>query len=353
MDTDQLVNIALAVVTPILTAGFGVLGLVVGDWRQRRTQAGRRKLAFEDASRQVAFAADWWNARKLLADSPEAEQQATTRAQAWLDEASAQVAESKHPPVEKPTITLRRLLLAYPMQSRAARVLRGIFFLVLGYVPGLVGSAICAALGRPDTLGIPRYFQDEFFGDAVFIAGAMVVAIALRFWALRVEKSVATSEKRNRMTLRRALLLYRFHRPAARVARILFYLWAASYLLLTVIGLFVMAAEDPGLIPGEVIMLSGFVGWTVALRYWAASLDARAAGEMSRVASTDSALTASQQPIPIGGTPVDAPLQQQLLPSPGWYPNPAGTDGQAYRNGRAWDEPPTRSGVALAASRSE
>ena len=57
-----------------------------------------------------------------------------------------------------------------------------------------------------------------------------------------------------------------------------------------------MAAEDPGLIPGEVIMLSGFVGWTVALRYWAASLDARAAGEMSRVASTDSALRRRSSP---------------------------------------------------------
>ena len=188
MDTDRLVNIALAVVTPILTAGFGVLGLVVGDSRQRRTQAGRRKLAFEDASRQVAFAADWWNARKLLADSPEAEQQATTRAQAWLDEASAQVAESKHPPVEKPTITLRRLLLAYPMQSppRGSFGASSISFWVMCRCLW-AGSAICAAWVGPTPLASPTTFRTNFSATPVFIAGAMVVAIALRFWALRVK----------------------------------------------------------------------------------------------------------------------------------------------------------------------
>src|SRR5215213_11169502 len=98
MDADQLLRVALTVVTPILTAGLGIVALVIGDWRERRTQAGRRKLAFEEASRQVAFAADWLNASKLVADSPDAEQRAATRAQAWLDEASARVAESKPPP---------------------------------------------------------------------------------------------------------------------------------------------------------------------------------------------------------------------------------------------------------------
>ena len=95
MSTDQEINIALAAVTPILTAALGVLSVIVGDWRARRTQAGRRKLAFEDADRQVTFAADWWNARKQLADSPEAEQQATARALCWLEQASTR---SPNPP---------------------------------------------------------------------------------------------------------------------------------------------------------------------------------------------------------------------------------------------------------------
>ena len=78
MDADQVVRIALTVMTPILTAGIGIVALVIGDWRDRRSQAGRRKLALEDASRQVAFTADWLNASKLVAGSPDAEQRAAT-----------------------------------------------------------------------------------------------------------------------------------------------------------------------------------------------------------------------------------------------------------------------------------
>jgi hypothetical protein len=161
MDADQVVRIALTVVTPILTAGIGIVALAIGDWRERRSQAGRRKLALEDATRQVAFAADWWNASKLVDDhSPDAEQRAATRTQAWLDEASALVAEFHAPSVdEKSAITLRRLLLAHPMQHRGARVLRGTFYFCLGLVVLQVSGAMGAAMGRSDTIGIPDYFS--------------------------------------------------------------------------------------------------------------------------------------------------------------------------------------------------
>ena len=170
------------------------------------------------------------------------------------------------------------------MQSRAARVLRGFFYFVLGYVSLFVGSAICQALGRPDDLGVSHYLHDYFFENVIVTAVLMGIAVALRFWAVRAEKLRPPTEKRNRMTLRRALLLYRFNRPAATIARIVFYLWATLVLLLYAIGSVALAFEDPRLIPGLVISLSGFVGWAAALRYWAASLDARAGGEMGRVA---------------------------------------------------------------------
>src|SRR5689334_5636452 len=96
MDSEQIIRIALTVVTPILTAGIGIVALVVGDWRERRTEEGRRKLAFEDASRQVEFATDWYNASKLIV--PDAQQLAAARAQTWLDEASELVAEWKPTP---------------------------------------------------------------------------------------------------------------------------------------------------------------------------------------------------------------------------------------------------------------
>ena len=60
------------------TAGIGIVALVIG--RERRSQAGRRKLAFEDASRQVAFAAERWNASKLVASSPDDQERASARA---------------------------------------------------------------------------------------------------------------------------------------------------------------------------------------------------------------------------------------------------------------------------------
>ena len=63
---------------PASTAGIGIVALVIG--RERRSQAGRRKLAFEDASRQVAFAAERWNASKLVASSPDDQERASARA---------------------------------------------------------------------------------------------------------------------------------------------------------------------------------------------------------------------------------------------------------------------------------
>ena len=34
MDSEQVIRIALTVITPILTAGIGIAALVVGDWRE-------------------------------------------------------------------------------------------------------------------------------------------------------------------------------------------------------------------------------------------------------------------------------------------------------------------------------
>jgi hypothetical protein len=286
MDADQVIRIALTVITPILTAGIGIGALVIGDWRDRRTQAGRRKLALEDASRQVAFAADWWNASKLIANSPDAEQQAAVRAQAWLEEASELVVESKPPPVdEKPAITFRRLLLAYPMERRGARILRALFYCCLGVVAFQVSGAMASAMGRPDSLGIPDYFSGGLiYGDLMAVAAVTVIAMALRFWSLRVENSQPTAQPRSRLTFRRALLLYRFHRPAASIARIIFWFWAALAIIV-VIAAVLGAFDEPRLIPASLIGLVAWVGWAIGLRYWAASLNERTATNANRASS--------------------------------------------------------------------
>lgn len=278
MDSEHIVRIALTVVTPILTAGLGIVALVIGDWRERRTQAGQRKLAVEDASRQVAFAAEWFNASKLIADSPDAQQRAAERAQAWLDEASELLAESKPPPPdeEKRSVTARRLLLAYPMHRRGPRVLRGFYYFFLGVVVLQVSGALGSAFGSTDTLGIPNYFSGGLiYADLTGIFMYTLIAMAFRFWSLRVEESQAVAAPQSRMTLRRALMLYRFKRPRATIARFVFYCWVALTVLVA-IDTVVSTFDDPRVLPSNLVALVAWVGWAVGLRYWAVSLNERA-----------------------------------------------------------------------------
>jgi hypothetical protein len=280
MDSELVIRIALTVVTPILTAGIGIVALVVGDWRERRTQAGRRKLSIEDAGRQVEFAVGWFKASKEIA--PDQEQQAAARAQVWLDEASDLVAESTPPPrSEKRSVTVRRLLLAHPMHRRGARVLRGFYYFFLGVVILQVSGALASAFGRADTLGVPNYFSGGLiYADLLGIVVWTVIAMGFRFWSLRVEETQASDEPERRMTLRDALLLQRFTGIRAHTARIVYWLWIV-FIVLASIAIAISAFDDPRVLPSNLIALVAWVGWTVGLRYWAQShnqrtVDARA-----------------------------------------------------------------------------
>lgn len=279
MDSEQVIRIALTVITPILTAGIGIAALVIGDWRERRTQTGRRKLSFEDASRQVEFAADWFKASKEIA--PDDEPQAAARAQAWLDEASELVTESKPPPrnEEKRSVTVRRLLLAYPMRRRGARVLRGFYYFFLGVVIFQVSGALGAALGRTDTLGVPNYFSGGLiYTDLLGIFVYTLIAMAFRFWSLRTEESRFPDSPQRRMTVRDALLFYRLKGIRAHVARIVYWLWVALTVLVVAI-IVISAFDDPRTLPSNLVVLSAWFGWAVGLRYWAVSHSERASRE--------------------------------------------------------------------------
>jgi hypothetical protein len=275
MDSEQIIRIGLTVITPILTAGIGIVALVIGDWRERRTKHGLRKLSFEDASRQVEFAADWFKASKEIA--PEQEQQAAARAQAWLDEASDLIAETKPPPPdeEKQSVTARRLLLAYPMHRRGARVLRGFYYFFLGVVALQVSGALASAFGRTDTLGVPNYFSGGLiYVDLIGISLYTVVAMGFRLWSLRVERAEHNAQQR-RLTLRNALLLYRFTGIRARTVRVVYWLWVV-FLALVVVAIAISAFDDPRVLPSNVVALIAWVGWGVGLRYWAESHNDRA-----------------------------------------------------------------------------
>lgn len=265
----QIQQIVIAIVAPIITAAVGVLGLVIGDWRQRRTEAGRRKLAFEDASRQVSFAAEWVKATKLIAASPEAEEEGTARAAAWLDEASRLVAASKPPPSDgRPGISIQRLLLADPLRNRAARRLRTAFYLTLCLVPWLLGLVMLNFVKRA---GVDRA---KILVELAMLIVAVVLSVAFRVSAQVTEEAKPERQEPPRFTLRRALLLYRLHGAAAKAVRIVFYCWIL-WVVLPAIAVLLGRIEKPLSVPGQLSLSVSFLGYAVMLRFWAASLDER------------------------------------------------------------------------------
>ena len=76
------------------------------------------------------------------------------------------------------------------------------------------------------------------------------------------------------MTLRRALLLYRFNGSRATVARFFFHCSVAVAVLVAVVTV-LSTIDDPRVLPSNLVAFVAWLGWTVGLRYWAVSLNER------------------------------------------------------------------------------
>ena len=262
MTAAQIVPIVITVLVPIVTAMAGILGVMLQDWRVRKSQAGRRKLALEDASSQVSFAVDWWNAKKLIADSPEVVQEAPKCVQDWLEEASARFIGSELLTArQRSPITLRRLLLFYPLQGRIANIIRGWFYVSLGFLISFVGFTIS------DVLETHQYLADDFIGLIV----SAILTLAFRFWAVSAQKSESGTRRTRPRRFRRALLLYRLHRGTASLVRIIFYCWIV-FVVWSAQRFVLHVRQDKNLLPAELATFIALAGWAVGLRYWAASL---------------------------------------------------------------------------------
>jgi hypothetical protein len=290
MSSAQTVAIVTAVSVPVVTAILGVIGVMFQDWRARKTQAGRRKLALEDARRQVSFATEWWNARKLLADSTEAVQEATASAMAWLDQASARATASEPPGAEEKTpITFRRLMLFYRLQGTAANIIRGGFYLLLGLLVIAVGQTL-------DTLRGPGKF---ILGDFVVTVVIAFAALGLRFWAVSAQSPTRKRRRIRWTTLQRALLFYRLNRPSASLVRISFYILVVFevFYLSTLVD--DISNNHFGTFAVDVSFFIALAGYAVGLRYWAASLgvapkDGRESLEFSPDIATSAAESSTQ-----------------------------------------------------------
>lgn len=270
MGTQDFLTIGLAVLSPVLATVLGIVGLVIGDWRQRRSDEGRRKVTFDDASMQVAFATEWYTASTKLSDDPETVSEAAARAGAWLDEAAQRVEQSTPPVSEpKPPVTLRRLLLGYPMTHLRSQIYRALFYASLGNLFLDIAETVNRAV-RPVMLDTD-YVQLGFSDDLASIAVATIAAALFRYLAVNAEESV--DKPHERITLSRLLLWKRFHRKAARVVRVLFYLSVLGSLTWAT-GVVFAFAEDRGSVPLAACWLLVSLGYTVGFRRWALSLEA-------------------------------------------------------------------------------
>ncbi|MDX3749566.1 hypothetical protein [Streptomyces sp. AK08-02] len=172
-----MVTVSVAVLVPVVTAAAGVVSLRAQDRRVRRSRAGRRRLAFEDATRQVAFATEWWKAKQLTAGTPEALENPTEVANGWLDEASAQVNAAEQADTnEEPSVSVSRLLLLYRFHRRSAKAIRIGFYAALGFMASVITVVLNDAESREDV------------GFTVWVlASSGMLALFLRFWAVSAD----------------------------------------------------------------------------------------------------------------------------------------------------------------------
>ncbi|MGW1761370.1 hypothetical protein [Streptomyces mirabilis] len=177
MSTQDMVTVSVAVLVPVVTAAAGVVSLRAQDRRVRRSRAGRRRLAFEDATRQVAFATEWWKAKQLTAGTPEALQNPTAVANGWLDEASARVSAAEQAATDEEShVSVSRLLLFYRFHRRSAKAIRIGFYAALGFMTSVITVVMNDAESRKDV------------GFNVWIlASSGILALFLRFWAVSAD----------------------------------------------------------------------------------------------------------------------------------------------------------------------
>jgi hypothetical protein len=309
-----VVNLVAAVLVPLLTTVIGALGVIFQDWRTRRSEQGRRKVAVDEARAQVNFVSDWWTAKQLLGQSPHVMQQAERDATTLLDEASAVVSAVRVAvPGAAPPLTFRRLALLYPFHSGTGKAVRAAFYFCSG--------ATVLALANSATQTLSRGGNWVGYLNAYLILGGVAAALALtlRFMAVAIERNAAAMASRGEAAegpTRRMLLLYPLHRRSARFLRALFYaaiLFLVFYLYKIVENFF------PEALPVYVAGVLIYGAATLGLRSWALSLE-----------------RGSGRPVAQASPPAVTSVQEQSdhqSRGPAVAPAPSGTTGEATPSG--------------------
>lgn len=184
MNSNNIVALVVALLVPVVTAIAGTVSVLLENRQARNSLTGSRRLAFEDASRQIAFTVEWWQAQQLLSATPQALQDAEATARGWIDQAATLAGEAgrSHLDVDPPGASPSRVLLLYPFRRRAAKWIRLAFYLALAAMAyagmGLLGSALTK-----------NYPGTDLVYQVVLMTLIGLAALTLRFWALSVENT--------------------------------------------------------------------------------------------------------------------------------------------------------------------
>jgi hypothetical protein len=81
--------------------------------------------------------------------------------------------------------------------------------------------------------------------------------MVFRVWALRVEKARPEGHERRQVSLRRALLLYRFERPAAKIVRAIFYFWTL-FVIVDAVGRIIGDLMEPSYLASDAFFIIAF-----------------------------------------------------------------------------------------------
>jgi hypothetical protein len=161
-------------VVPIVTGMVAAAGLAFKDHRLARDARSVRDRAFDEATSEVAFASEWWKAHQLLGSDGMEER--TELALRWLAEAEAKVTSAQAMPVHhRPAVTLRRLLLLYPMHGWPAKALKAVFLICVAWL----ALASLVLVVEPVDSGAPGDREYEVIGLCLFALAMLPV----RAWA--------------------------------------------------------------------------------------------------------------------------------------------------------------------------
>jgi hypothetical protein len=251
-----------ALLVPIVTAVVEALAIQFQDWQVNRSLAAQRRQAIEEASRQVGFVSEWWQASQMLLKDSDILKGVEAQAASWLDEAGRHAASAvAQPRPERQRGTLRRLFLLQRPTRPAARIIRIGFYAALLVVVGVTASVVSNELTSSQ-----RHTRASLAGAA--LAGA--VALGLRFWAVSTEEGARRAEW-PQVQPRRLLLAYPMHGRSAHLSRLAFYALSVAVVLLS-------AAWLPKIWrhPRDVFMegspLAALAAFTACARLWAISI---------------------------------------------------------------------------------